>query len=99
MGWAATRIDEYQQGKCANWLERRMLEHANPVHFLLAIIAGTGFVYGLWTHDWMWIIVSAALSFLGHVYSWLWRPGRQASSVSGGTGRPETADLPTSIRG
>jgi hypothetical protein len=36
MGWAENRIQEYQHGKPANWLERRMLEHANPVHFPLA---------------------------------------------------------------
>lgn len=80
MGWAAHRIDEYQQGKHATWLERRMLEHANPVHFLIAVIAGIGFVYGLWTHDWWWIIGSAVLALLGHVYSWLWKPRQPAAT-------------------
>ena len=70
MGWAERRIEEYQYGKPATWIERRMLEHANPVHLALGIAACVGFVYGLWTHDWPWIIGSAALALLGHVYCW-----------------------------
>ncbi len=83
MGWAENRIQQYQHGKSANWLERRMLEHANPVHFLLAIIATVGFVYGLWVHDWLWIIGSSALALLGHVYCWTRNMGRaqQASAL------------------
>jgi hypothetical protein len=70
MGWAEHRIKEYQHGKPANWLERRMLEHANPVHYPLALVATVGFVYGLWKHKWPWIIGSSALALAGHVYCW-----------------------------
>lgn len=75
MGWAENRIAEYQHGKSANWLERRMLEHANPVHFPLALAATVGIGYGLWAHDWLWIIGSSALALLGHVYCWTWQGG------------------------
>jgi hypothetical protein len=44
MGWAEHRIEEYQHGKPANWLERRMLEHANPVHYSMGLAAVAGFV-------------------------------------------------------
>jgi len=70
MGWAENRIQEYQHGESANWLERRMLEHANPVHFAVAVVATIGLVYGLWTHDWLCIVGSMALALLGHVYCW-----------------------------
>jgi hypothetical protein len=70
MSWAESRIADYQHGQPARWLERRMLEHANPVHFPLALAATIGFVYGLWVHDWLWIIGAAALGLLGHVYCW-----------------------------
>jgi hypothetical protein len=74
MGWAENRIDDYQHGRSASWLERRMLEHANPVHFALALASSIGFVYGLWMHDWLWIISSAVLALLGHVYCWIRKP-------------------------
>ncbi len=70
MSWAEKRIEEYKQGKTPTWLELRLLEHANPVHLLLAII-GTGLlIYGLWMHMWTWIITGVALNFLGHLYCW-----------------------------
>jgi hypothetical protein len=75
MGWAENRIAGYQHGRPASWLERRMLEHANVVHFPLALASTAGFVYGLWTHDWLWIIASSALALLGHVYCWTWKGG------------------------
>lgn len=75
MGWAERRIAEYQHGKPATWMERRALEHANPVHLTLGIAAIIGFVYGLWTHDWLWIIGSSALALLGHVYCWTRKTG------------------------
>lgn len=70
MGWAEHRIQDYQHGQPATWLERRMLEHANPVHFPLALAASLGLVYGLWAHAWAWIIGALALALLGHVYCW-----------------------------
>jgi hypothetical protein len=50
-----------------------MLEHANPMHFALALAATAGFVYGLWAHDGLWIIGSTVLALLGHLYCWAWR--------------------------
>jgi hypothetical protein len=75
MGGAEHRIEQYQHGRPASWLERRMLEHANPVHFPVALAASIEFIYGLWTHDWLWIIGAAALALLGHVYCWTWSGG------------------------
>ena len=77
MGWSENRIEAYRQGQRATWLERRMLEHANPVHFPLALVATAGFVYGLWTHDWLWIIGSSVLALLGHVYCWTRKNGEK----------------------
>jgi hypothetical protein len=77
MGWSENRIEQYRQGQRATWLERRMLEHANPVHYPMALAATTGFVYGLWIHDWLWIIGSAALALLGHVYCWTRKNGER----------------------
>jgi hypothetical protein len=70
VGWAENRVREYQQGAPATWLEHRMLEHANPVHFPLAIAASLGMFYGLWRHSWPWIIGSSAIALAGHAYCW-----------------------------
>lgn len=75
MGWAENRILKYQNGESATWLERRMLEHANPVHFPLAVTASLGLAYGLWRHKWSWIVGSSALALLGHAYCWTRREG------------------------
>ena len=71
MGWAEKRIEEYKQGKKSTWLERRILEHANPVHFPLAMIAQVSLIYGLWIHSWMYIIGAMMLGFAGHLYCWI----------------------------
>jgi hypothetical protein len=94
MGWAEGRIQEYQHGQPASWLERRMLEHANPVHFPLALAASIGFVYGLWAHDWLWVIGSAALALLGHVYCWTRQTGKVHGepAVSGGDTSTRTVE-------
>ncbi|HZZ80175.1 MAG TPA: hypothetical protein VFE62_16795 [Gemmataceae bacterium] len=76
MSWAQHKIDQYRQGKPATWLEQRMLEHAEPVHFVAAWIAAFGLIYGLWIHDWSWIIGSMLLAIFGHIYSWMWRRGK-----------------------
>lgn len=70
MGWAENRIEAYRRAEPATWLERRMLEHANPIHFTMSLAATVGFVYGLWTHDWSWIAGAVAVAALGHVYYW-----------------------------
>jgi uncharacterized membrane protein len=71
MSWVDKRIDEYSHGSPSTWLERRMLEHAHPVHFTLAWIAMIGLVYGLWQHDWLWIAGSMIIGVVGHVYCWM----------------------------
>jgi hypothetical protein len=88
MGWAENRIRDYQQGRSASWLERRMLEHANPVHFPLALAASIGLVYGLWTHGWPWIIGSSALALAGHVYCWTRKTGNVRRGVELPKGDP-----------
>ena len=70
MGWAENRVQQYQRGKHANWLERRMLEHANPVHFPLALASSIGFACGLWMHDWLAIVGASLLALSGHIYCW-----------------------------
>ena len=98
MAWAEERINEYRRGSPATWLERRMLEHAHPVHFVVAWVAALGFVYGLWTHDWPWIIGSSALALLGHVYCWLiWKPAhdyRWPRLLRGGIPFARGAEMP-----
>jgi hypothetical protein len=76
MGWAEDRIEAYRHGRPASWLERRMLEHANPVHFPLALMATIGFIYGLWMHDWFWILGASVVALLGHVYCWTRQQGQ-----------------------
>jgi hypothetical protein len=71
MSWAEKRIDEYKQGKDATWLERRVLEHANPVNCIAHIIASVVGIYGLWMHDWIWIIACIVIALIGHLYVWL----------------------------
>lgn len=68
MGWAEHRVEKYQKGEGANWLEKRMLEHANPVYFALAVAAAVCLGYGLWMHNWPAISVAALLALFGHTY-------------------------------
>jgi hypothetical protein len=72
-----------------------MLEHANSVHFTLALLAAVGFVYGLWRHDWSWILASIALSLLGHVYCWTWK----GEAPSGEPGRREAVGRAVQVGG
>ncbi len=74
MGWAEDRVTDYQCGHRATWLERRVLDHANPVHFVLALAAGAGLGVGLWRHDWLAIGCAALLAMAGHVYCWTRKP-------------------------
>lgn len=68
MGWAEKKIEEYKKGKKATWIEKIMLEHANPVHFVLCIIGAIIAIYGLWTHDWLLIIAGFLFGLIGHIY-------------------------------
>jgi len=71
MSWAEKRIKEYQAGREATWLERRVLEHAEPLHLTLQIISLPLLVYGVWSHDWLLISAGIALNVIGHIYTWL----------------------------
>jgi hypothetical protein len=71
MGWAEIRIQQYSQGEKANWLERRVLEHANPVHLGLQALGAIPLIYGLWVHNWVLIAVGVLLNFYGHLHCWL----------------------------
>lgn len=71
MGWAEIRIQQYNQGEKANWLERRVLEHANPVHLGLHVLGAIPLIYGLWVHNGVLIAVGCLLNLYGHLYCWL----------------------------
>jgi hypothetical protein len=71
MGWAERKIQQYNQGEKASWLERRVLEHANPVHLGLYVLGAIPLIYGLWVHNWTLIAVGVLLNFIGHLYGWL----------------------------
>jgi hypothetical protein len=86
MGWAEHRVEEYQKGEGANWLEKRMLEHANPVYFALAGAAAVCLGYGLWMHNWPAISVAALLALFGHTYC---RTRYPESTGSGARDAPE----------
>lgn len=52
------------------WLERRMLEHTDPVNFLLHILGLIIIVYGLWINVLGWVIIGIIFPILGHIYVW-----------------------------
>jgi len=68
MGWATWKIQQYRQGKEANWLERHCLDHANPVHFGLQILGAIPFIWGLWIHNVGLIALGLVLHGIGHIY-------------------------------
>ncbi|MGB3943785.1 MAG: hypothetical protein WBK88_03220 [Methanothrix sp.] len=70
MTWADRRIREYRDGEEPSVLERIALEHGHPVNFAASILALAAIGYGLWTHQWIWIGLGAALGVLGHIYCW-----------------------------
>ena len=73
MNWAEKKIEEYKKGKESTWFERRILEHANPVHFVLAVVGMIIGLYGLWLHDWTMVAIGMGLNLLGHMYTWFSR--------------------------
>ena len=68
MGWAETRIEQYKQGQKATWIERRILEHANPVHLVLQVLGAIPLIHGLWAHNWGFILLGLFINFMGHIY-------------------------------
>ena len=71
MGWAEKRIQQYNQGQPATWVEKRILEHANSLHLILALIGKALLIYGLWVHSWLWIAGGIVLNLVGHLYCWI----------------------------
>ena len=71
MSWVEKRIKRYKEGENPTFLEKMALEHGNPVNCVLSLFAFGSLGYGLWTHDFLYIIVGALLGFTGHVYCWL----------------------------
>lgn len=54
-----------------NWWEKRILEHAQPFN-AIAHLVGFAFIgYGLWIHNWTWVIAGAVICFLGHLSVWI----------------------------
>jgi len=70
MSWVKKRIQQFNQGQKATWLEKRALEHADPINCLATCISFFVLVYGLWINNWNWIIASILIGFLGHLISW-----------------------------
>jgi len=69
--WPTRRIELYRQGQEATWMELRVLEHAHPVHFILALIGVVMIIFGLWMQSWLWISAGIILNILGHAYTLL----------------------------
>jgi len=69
--WPTRKIELYRQGQEATWVELRVLEHAHPVHFILALIGVVLIIYGLWMQSWLWISAGIILNISGHAYTLL----------------------------
>ena len=68
MSWAEWKIEQYNQGEKANWLERHCLDHANPVHFVLSMIGAVPIIHGLWIHNMGIVFLGFILHGVGHIY-------------------------------
>jgi hypothetical protein len=73
MGWVEKRVDALKKGRKLNWIERRMLEHANSVHLFVLVVVAMFLITGLWEHDWTYTVIGIVMALLGHVYCWLKR--------------------------
>lgn len=71
MSWIEKRMAAFKKGKPLNWIERRALEHANPISLLLLLLAVMFLITGLWEHDWNYILSGLILVLGGHIYCWL----------------------------
>lgn len=71
MSWADKKIEEYKEGGTPTFLEKRALEHADPVNCIATIMAFAVLIYGLWTNEWFLIGISVTIGFIGHIVSWL----------------------------
>lgn len=75
MSWVDWKIQQYNQGHKPNRLERHLLEHANPVHFVLQIVGAIPFIWGLWIHNGVLIVLGLFFHVIGHIYYRLIKPG------------------------
>lgn len=70
MGWVEIRLQQYNEGERATWLERRAIEHSNPVNFAFHVIGAIPIICGLWIHSWGLIAAGVLLDLVGHLYCW-----------------------------
>ncbi len=70
MGWSEIRIQQYVHGEKATWLEKRLLEHANPVHLVFQAMGVPLLIAGIWIHNWGLMIAGGVLNVIGHLYCW-----------------------------
>jgi len=68
MSWVDWKIQQYNQGEKANWWERRLLEHANPLTLVLHVLGAIPFFWGLWIHNGVLIFFGLFLQGIGHLY-------------------------------
>ena len=68
MSWTEWKIQQYNQGATANWLEKKYLVHANPVNFIFHVLGAIPFIYGLWNHIGLFILVGMGICGIGHLY-------------------------------
>ncbi len=71
MGWSDKKINDYKLGQKATWLEKLMLEHANPINLIASLLAFLIFSYGLWLNNLAYVAVAIVLGLIGHIYCWL----------------------------
>lgn len=46
-------------------------KHKNPWNLLIHLIAGISIVYGLWVHDFTWIIGGIIIGIFGHIFNYV----------------------------
>jgi hypothetical protein len=72
--WKQKRYDYL----AATALGKVILVYATPLNFLLYNLSAVPFVYGLWTHNSLFILISVSLLLLPHLWGW------KRSSLTGG---------------
>ena len=43
-------------------------KHKNPWTMLFHLFAFIAGIYGLWNHDWTWIIIAVVIAIIGHLF-------------------------------
>jgi hypothetical protein len=86
MSWAEKRIEAYQKGREANFLEKIMVGYFNPITYTLLVVGGLILILGLWTRNRLQVIMGSFASLVaGNVYSWFsgWTDHRLQEYASG----------------